>query len=173
MHCPSTHSTDDICYPTTMLTFFPTHLLISHIPSSHTISPLLLLLLLLGDDDHHYHLSDDWRVAEERRGGVIQQRAPVGISHSSRKSGGGVNSVAEQQPLVGECACVRVCIHNTFNIASTPANPPTLLHIPVGRLWYLQVRDFHCRLSSRGLRDDFETGIDIESMINMEKITGR
>jgi hypothetical protein len=35
----------------------------------------------------------------------------------------------------------------------------------------LSVRDFHCRLSSRTLRVDFETGIDIESMINMEKIT--
>ena len=47
-----------------------------------------------------------------------------------------------------------------------PTSTLSLDPIPV------QVRDFHCRLSSRGLRDDFETGIDIEAMMNMEKITG-
>ena len=32
------------------------------------------------------------------------------------------------------------------------------------------VREFHSRLSARTIREDFEMGIDIESMINMEKV---
>lgn len=127
---------------------------------------------IFSDDAKDDHWGDDWQdeLLYTSRSGYTDMSELSSISGNYRWALFTPNEQSPKKPLQAIPESKQASFTNIPHLTL----PSTARSIATARTMnsnLLSVRDFHCRLSSRTLRVDFETGIDIESMINMEKIT--